>query len=148
MYQRILLPIDGSDCSKVALEHGLQLAKTLGSEVVLLHTVENPLSLYAVPETLAYNQELFNTLKETGRKTLADAKTLADQKGVKTETKFLENIKPLEAILDNLKNCDLVVMGTHGRRGFDRWLLGSVAEGVLRHADKPCLMIRHPDKKS
>jgi nucleotide-binding universal stress UspA family protein len=39
-----------------------------------------------------------------------------------------------------------VVMGTHGRRGFDRWMLGSVAEGVLRHTDKPCLLIRHPDQ--
>jgi nucleotide-binding universal stress UspA family protein len=148
MYQRILLPIDGSACSKVALEHGLQLAKTLGSEVVLLHAVENPLSVYAVPETLAYNKELFDTLKETGRKTLEAAKTLADEKGVKAETKFLESVAPIEAILGALESCDAVVMGTHGRRGFDRWMFGSVAEGVLRHADKPCLMIRHPDKKS
>ncbi len=147
MYQRILLPIDGSECSQIALEHGLQLAKTLGSEVMLLHTVENPLSLYAVPETLAYNKELFDVLKESGRKTLESAKTLADEKGVKAETKFLENVAPLEAILETLKTCDIVVMGTHGRRGFDRWMFGSVAEGVLRHADKPCLMIRHPDTK-
>lgn len=146
MYKRILLPVDGSACSKIALEHGLQLAKTLGSEVVLLHAVENPLSVYAVPETLAYNKELFDTLKETGRKTLDEAKALADAKGVMVQTKFLENIKPLEAILVNLKVCDLVVMGTHGRRGFDRWMFGSVAEGVLRHADKPCLMIRHADE--
>jgi nucleotide-binding universal stress UspA family protein len=148
MYQRMLLPVDGSACSKVALEHGLQLAKTLGSEVVLLHAVENPLTLYAVPETLAYNKELFDTLKETGHKTLNEAKALADAQGVMVQTKFLENIKPLEAILVNLKVCDLVVMGTHGRRGFDRWMLGSVAEGVLRHTDKPCLLIRHPGEKS
>lgn len=148
MYKRILLPVDGSECSKVALEHGLQLAKTLGSEVVLLHAVENPLSVYAVPETLAYNKELFDTLKETGRKTLEAAQMLADEKGVKAETKFLESIAPIEAILGTLESCDVVVMGTHGRRGFDRWMFGSVAEGVLRHANKPCLMIRHPDKKS
>jgi nucleotide-binding universal stress UspA family protein len=147
MYKRILLPVDGSECSKVALEHGLQLAKTLGAEVILLHALENPLTLYAVPETLAYNQELFDTLKEAGRKTLESAKTLADKRGVKVEAKLLENTKPLEAILENLKHCDLVVMGTHGRRGFDRWMFGSVAEGVLRHTDKPCLMIRQPDEK-
>jgi nucleotide-binding universal stress UspA family protein len=144
MYKRILLPIDGSECSKVALGHGLQLAKTLGAEVVLLHTVENPLTFYAVPEALAYNQELFDTLKETGKKTLEAAKILADQQGVKAETKLLENSKPLEAIIETLKTCDLVVMGTHGRRGVERWMLGSVAEGVLRHTNKPCLMIRHP----
>jgi nucleotide-binding universal stress UspA family protein len=148
MYQRMLLPVDGSQCSQVALEHGLQLAKTLGSEVVLLHAVENPLSLYAVPETLAYNKELFDTLKTTGHKTLAEAKALADAQGVVAQTKFLESVAPLEAILTNLKVCDLVVMGAHGRRGFDRWMLGSVAEGVLRHTDKPCLLIRHPDEKS
>ncbi|MGL4609264.1 MAG: universal stress protein [Trueperaceae bacterium] len=148
MYKRILLPIDGSECSKVALEHGLQLAKTFGAEVVLLHSVENPLTLYAVPETIAYNKELFDTLKETGKKTLESAKTLADHQGVKATTNLVENARPLEAILEHLKTCDLVVMGTHGRRGFERWMLGSVAEGVLRHADKPCLMIRHTDKKS
>lgn len=147
MYKHILLPIDGSDCSKLALEHGLQLAKTLGSEVVLLHTVENPLNVYAIPETVGYNQELFDTLKESGRKILEAAKTLADEKGVKAETKFLENIAPSESILESLKTCDLVVMGTHGRRGFNRLMFGSVAEGVLRLADKPCLMIRHSDNK-
>jgi nucleotide-binding universal stress UspA family protein len=146
MYKRILLPVDGSACSQVALEHGLGLAKTLGSHVVLLHAVENPLSVYAVPETLAYTKELFDTLKESGRKTLGEAKALADTQGVEAETKLLENTKPLEAILANSKDCDLVVMGTHGRRGFDRWMFGSVAEGVLRHTDKPCLMIRQPDK--
>jgi nucleotide-binding universal stress UspA family protein len=147
MYQRILLPVDGSECSKVALEHGLKLAKTLGSEVVLLHAVENPLTLYAVPETLAYNKEVFDTLKETGHKTLNEAKALAEAQGVMARTKFLESVAPLEAILTNLKVCDLVVMGTHGRRGFNRWMFGSVAEGVLRHTDKPCLLIRHPDEK-
>jgi nucleotide-binding universal stress UspA family protein len=145
MYQRILLPVDGSACSKVALEHGFQLAKTLGSEVVLLHVVENPLTLYAVPETLAYNKELFDTLKESGKKTLHEAKVLADAQGVVAQTKLLESVAPLEAILTNLKVCDVVVMGTHGRRGFNRWMFGSVAEGVLRHTDKPCLMIRRPD---
>lgn len=148
MYKRILLPVDGSACSKVALRHGLQLAQTLGAEVILLHAVENPLRFYAVPETLVYNQELFNTLKENGRTTLAEAKALADQTGVKAETKMLESVAPLEAILDNLKTVDLVVMGTHGRRGLDRWMVGSVAEGILRRSDKPCLLIRHPDQRS
>lgn len=145
MYKSILLPVDGSPCSDVALEHGLRLAKTLGAKITLLHTVENPLGVYAVPETLAYNQELYETLKKSGQDILAKAKAKADALGVQSETKFLENTTPLEAILGGLQSCDLVVMGTHGRRGFDRWMFGSVAEGVLRHADKPCLMIRHQD---
>jgi nucleotide-binding universal stress UspA family protein len=147
MYKRILLPIDESSGSKAALEHGLQLAKTLGSRVILLHAVENPLSLYAVPETIAYNKELYDTLKETGRKTLNAARTLAESQGVEAEVKLLENTAPLEAILGTSQDCDLIVMGTHGRRGFDRWMFGSVAEGVLRHTDKPCLMIRQADEK-
>jgi nucleotide-binding universal stress UspA family protein len=147
MYQRILLPVDGSACSQAALAHGLRLAKTLGSQVILLHAVENPLTLYAVPETIAYNKELYDTLKETGHQTLETARTLAESHGVEAEIKLLENSRVLEAILGALDGCDLVVMGTHGRRGFDRWMFGSVAEGVLRHATKPCLMIRHPDEK-
>jgi nucleotide-binding universal stress UspA family protein len=147
MYKRILLPIDESSGSKAALEHGVRLAKTLGARVILLHAVENPLSLYAVPETIAYNKELYDTLKETGRKTLNAARTLAESQGVETEVKLLENTAPLEAILGTSQDCDLIVMGTHGRRGFDRWMFGSVAEGVLRHTDKPCLMIRQADEK-
>jgi nucleotide-binding universal stress UspA family protein len=147
MYKRILLPIDESSGSKAALEHGLQLAKTLGSRVILLHAVENPLTLYAVPETIAYNKELYDTLKETGHKTLEAARTLAESQGIEAEIKLLENTAPLEAILGTSQDCDLIVMGTHGRRGFDRWMFGSVAEGVLRHTDKPCLMIRQADEK-
>lgn len=148
MYKSILIPVDGSAGSNVALEHGLNLAKMLGAKVTLLHAVENPLRVYVVPETLAYNQELYDTLKKGGQDILAKAKAKADALGLQVETKFLEDSAPLEAILGNLQNCDLVVMGTHGRRGFDRWMFGSVAEGVLRHADKPCLMIRHGDEKS
>jgi nucleotide-binding universal stress UspA family protein len=147
MYKHILLPIDGSDCSTFALEHGLHLAKTLGADVVLLHTVENPLNVYAIPESVGYNQELFETLKKSGQKTLEAARKLAGEIGVKAETRFLEEIPPSEAILEALQTCDLAVMGTHGRRGFNRLMFGSVAEGVLRQANKPCLMIRRPDKK-
>jgi nucleotide-binding universal stress UspA family protein len=147
MYKRILLPVDGSPCSDVALDHGLNLAKTLSAKITLLHSVENPIHVYAVPETLIYNQELYEALKKSGHEVLANAKAKADALGVQTETKFIEDTAPLEAILGSLETCDLVVMGTHGRRGFDRWMFGSVAEGVLRHANKPCLMIRHPDDK-
>jgi nucleotide-binding universal stress UspA family protein len=144
MYKSILLPVDGSSCSDAALEHGLNLAKTLGAKVVLLHSVENPLTVYAVPETVAYNQELYDTMKKAGREVLDKAKAKADAIGVIAESKFIENAAPLEAILASLPDCDLIVMGTHGRRGFYRWMFGSVAEGVLRQSDKPCLMIRQP----
>ena len=148
MYKNILLPVDGSPCSDAALDHGLKLAKTLSANITLLHSVENPLHVYVVPETLAYNQELYEALKKSGQEVLAKAKAKAEALGVQAETKLLENTAPLEAILGNLEACDLVVMGTHGRRGFDRWMFGSVAEGVLRHANKPCLMIRHPKEPS
>jgi nucleotide-binding universal stress UspA family protein len=61
---------------------------------------------------MAYNKELFDTLKEAGRKILEGAKLLANAQGIQTEAKFLESVAPLEAILANLKDCDLVVMGT------------------------------------
>jgi nucleotide-binding universal stress UspA family protein len=145
MYKSILLPVDGSPCSEVALEHGLNLAKTLGAKLMLIYSVENPLRAYVVPETLAYNQELYETLKKSGHDILAKAKAKAEALGVQAETNLIEDAAPLEAILGNLETNDMVVMGTHGRRGFDRWMFGSVAEGVLRNADKPCLMIRHQD---
>lgn len=146
MYKTMLLPTDGSSCSQLAVEHALQLAKTLESRVIFLNVVENPLAIYAMPETLSYNQELYGTLKQQGQDVLHKAKTLADTYGVASEIKLIEQQNPIDAILEQAEACDLIVMGTHGRRGFDRWVLGSVTEAVLRRTNKPCLIIHHNDK--
>ncbi|HKI56768.1 MAG TPA: universal stress protein [Trueperaceae bacterium] len=143
MYRKILMPTDGSACASHAIEQGLELARRLGSEVLFLHVLENPLTTgYAAPETLPYSAQLYEDLKSAARGVLDEAARKAADAGVVVETRLVENRDPVQAIHEAEEECDAVIMGTHGRRGFNRWMFGSVAEGALRRSSKPFLVIR------
>src|SRR5690606_10315002 len=132
MYRKILIPTDGSETSGLAIDQGLELARLMGAEVTFLHVLENPLtSGYATPETLPYSAQLYRDLKESAGGILQRATEKADKQGVKAKTQLVENRDPVQAIVDAAKDFDAIVMGTHGRRGFNRWMFGSVAEGAL-----------------
>lgn len=146
MYKKILMPTDGSSGSDLAMAQGLELAKQLGAEVTFLHVLENPLTAgYATPETLPYAAQLYQDLRESAVELLDRVKAHAEAAGVKASTRLLENHDPVQAIHEAEADHDLVVMGTHGRRGFNRWMFGSVAEGALRRSTKPFLLVRSPD---
>lgn len=146
MYERILIPTDGSASADLALNQGLGLAKELGSKVTFLHVLENPLTAgYATPETLPYSAQLYQDLREAAVELLEAAMKKAESAGVDARTKLVENRDPVQAINEAEKDHDLVVMGTHGRRGFNRWMFGSVAEGALRRSAKPFLLVRAED---
>ena len=143
MYRKILMPTDGSACANHAIEQGLELAQRLGSEVLFLHVLENPLTTgYATPETLPYSAQLYEDLKSAAKGVLDEAARKAADAGVTAETRLVENRDPVQAIHEAEEECDAVIMGTHGRRGFNRWMFGSVAEGALRRSSKPFLVIR------
>lgn len=143
MYRNILIPTDGSETSGLAVTQGLELARLMGAEVTFLHVLENPLtSGYATPETLPYSAQLYQDLKESARGILERATDQATKAGVTAKVQLVENRDPVQAIVDASQDFDAVVMGTHGRRGFNRWMFGSVAEGALRRSEKPFLMIR------
>lgn len=143
MYRKILMPTDGSACANHAIEHGLDLARRLGSEVLFLHVLENPLTTgYATPETMPYSAQLYDDLKAAAEGVLQEVAARAEAAGVKAETRLVEDTDPVQAIHEAEEECDAVVMGTHGRRGFNRWMFGSVAEGALRRSCKPFLLIR------
>jgi nucleotide-binding universal stress UspA family protein len=142
MYGKILMPTDGSSCSAKAIEQGLELAKTLSAQVTFVYVVEDPTrTLWISPEAVPYGLELIEDLKKAGDVALEAALQLATQAGVNAQSKLLEG-KPIDTILSEAKNHDLIVMGTHGRSGIDRLLLGSVTEGVLHRSEKPVLVIR------
>ncbi len=143
MYRKILMPTDGSPTSDRALEQGLELARLMGAEVTFLHVLENPLSAgYSTPETLPYAAQLYQDLKDNAKSVLERALVRAQAAGVVASSQLVENRDPVQAITDVAKDFDAVVMGTHGRAGFNRWMFGSVAEGALRRSDKPFLMVR------
>jgi nucleotide-binding universal stress UspA family protein len=148
VFESILIPTDGSSTSDKAIEKGLELARLAGARVTFLHVLENPLvSGYATPEAMPYAAQLYQDLRASGDQILQEAKARAEALGVAATTRLVEDADPVKAIVEASKDHDAVVMGTHGRRGFNRWMFGSVAEGALRRADKPFLMVRGPEEE-
>jgi len=147
VFETILIPTDGSSTSDKAIEKGLELAKLARARVTFLHVLENPLiSGYATPEAMPYAAQLYQDLRVSGEQILKEAMAKAEAAGVPATTRLVEDTDPVKAIVEAAKEHDAVVMGTHGRRGFNRWMFGSVAEGALRRADKPFLMVRGPEE--
>jgi len=136
------MPTDGSNCSQQAIREGLEVAKNMGARVTFLYALENISSSFWIsPESVPYGLELLEDLKRVGNEALSKASELAQAAGVEAETKLVE-ARPVEAILDEAKNHDLVVMGTHGRSGLDRFMLGSMTEAVLHRSERPVLVLR------
>ncbi len=147
MYDRMLIPTDGSVTARKAAREGLRLAKDHGSRVTFVHVLENPLLAgYAAPEALPYSANLYQDLKRAAGEILDEALELAKEAGVEAGAELIENRRAADAILDLAKEHDLVVMGTHGRKGFDRFVFGSVAELTLRRCPVPVLVLRGGDE--
>ncbi|WP_101297529.1 universal stress protein [Halegenticoccus soli] len=147
MYDRILLPTDGSPPADAALDHALDIASRYDARLHALYVVENEDAAF----TRFGNDTAIieSALEEEGRKTLDGVEAAAAAEGVEAVTAVAEG-KPHEAIREYADDngIDLVVMGTHGRRGLDRYLLGSVTERVVRTSDVPVLTVRYVDEES
>ena len=144
--KKFLIPVDFSDPSKKALSYGCSLAKTLGAEVHVVHVLQPP--VYTFPEGAVYaGPELDRRLAEVLERQLVDITKAVDAEGVSIGTHLLRGM-PAEAIVAYCgeKGCDLLVMGTHGRTGVARLLIGSVAERIVRTANIPVLTVS-PDSK-
>jgi nucleotide-binding universal stress UspA family protein len=146
MYDRILVPVDGSPTSDRGLAEAMTLASKFGSSLRLVYVVDSgPLS--AAAGALSSNiNELLSLVAEGGEKILAEAKQVAQSRGVNAETALHHSFgdRVCDAIVKEANDwkADLIVIGTHGRRGAGRLLLGSDAEQVLRLAPVPVLLVR------
>ena len=146
MYQRILVPIDGSPTSQRALEEALGLARqsSEGPQLELLYVIE--IILFPDSEIYFNYAELRNSMRSSGEKILAQAKKTVQDAGMAVQTRLLEadGERIASVIVEEAKRwpADLIVIGTHGRSGFSRILFGSVAEGVVRTAHVPVLLVR------
>lgn len=145
MYARILVPIDGSHTSNKGLEEALALAKTLGSSLHLLNVVDARLliaevSVYAPPD------QLLDDWRAAGDRLLSGAIGRARAMGLTADgaVRCDPGLRVCDLIVKEAKLCDaeLIVMGTHGRRGLRRLALGSDAELVLRDSPVPVLLVR------
>ena len=150
MYKRILVAVDGSDTSTKALVAALQMARESGGVLRIIHVLEDLAQVMAYDYYGAYPGDLAKVLQDNGQKVLADALAIAKSSGVETEDRLLEarGMRLGEAVVQEATqfNADLVVVGTHGRRGLGRVLLGSGAEQVIRLSPIPVLVIRSPEQ--
>ncbi|NOZ59652.1 MAG: universal stress protein [Euryarchaeota archaeon] len=140
MYKSILIPTDGSEIAEEAVRHGVRLAKALNAKVYGLYVID--ISAFAGIPTEAVWESMRVLLEEEGKRALASVEELAKELGVECETIIREGI-PAEDIVSvaREKGADLIVMGTAGRTGLDRFLLGSVAEKVVRTSSCPVMVV-------
>jgi nucleotide-binding universal stress UspA family protein len=153
MFKCILVALDGSAASNAGLKAAIELASDQHAALVGLHVVDDGAITvnfeggYVPP---VYVDKLYESLRENGRKLLAKAETAAKAAGV-AMTPVLADARGrtiAAAILAQVRKAkaDLVVIGTHGRRGLSRMLMGSDAEAVVREAKVPVLLVRAPER--
>ena len=149
MYQRILVPVDGSEPSRLGLEEAINLAKFHGSRLRLVHVIDQFVLDHSFGSMYA---NLMDSLRESGKALLAQGEAAARREGVAVDSVLLESLNG--AAIDQIVRqahdwpADLIVMGTHGRRSLWRMTLGSDAEGVLREAPVPVLLVRQSGSPS
>jgi nucleotide-binding universal stress UspA family protein len=146
MYKRILVAVDGSDTSQLALQEAVNLTKESGGQLRIVHVVDEvTFDLY---REVVDPGEIQKAITKSGEAILSKAQTAVRAAGVTAETRLLEIQKLGRRVTDMIAQeadawpADLIVIGTHGRHGFNHLLMGSVAEGVVRIATKPVLLIR------
>lgn len=131
-YKSILIATDGSENSKKAINSGIEFAKLTGAKVHAVYVINAP-----------WEREAYTYLREKGKRATEEVKKLGDKNGVDIETHLLEG-NPAEQIIDYAENngIDLIVMGTHGESGLRRFMMGSVAQKVVRKSSVKVLVAR------
>jgi nucleotide-binding universal stress UspA family protein len=149
MYANILLSTDGSDVARKGLQHGFALAKALKAKATVI-TVTEPLPVYYgsghdsgwIPTQQEFDR--FEAVcKERAGAVLDEARAMAEQAGISVELLHVPNAHPATTIIETAKSrgCDLIVMGSHGRRGLSKLFLGSQTSEVLADGSAPVLVV-------
>lgn len=144
MFKHILVPVDGSTTSMRAVTKAAGLAKAFGSAVTAIYVID-PYPFTGVGTDFAYGQAQYLTAATAeATNAIAAARAQLEAEGVAVQTQVVEAHTPWRGILDAVTafGADLVVMGSHGRRGLERLVLGSVAQRVLQQAHLPVLVVR------
>jgi nucleotide-binding universal stress UspA family protein len=146
MFKRILVPVDGSHTSGLGLDKAIRLAKDQRATLCLLHVVDERAVAQNLEGSAAAIDQLFESLRSAGQEILAKAEAKARKQRVRVKAVLVENIirSVADVIVGQAKRwrADLIVIGTHGRRGISRLVMGSDAEGVVRTTPVPVLLVR------
>ena len=144
MYKKILVAIDGSHTSSLALQEAIKLAQEQSARLRLVHVIDE-FPFITADAGMTDNAQLEEILFKAGQDVIDEARAKVTAAGLEVETALPENLTQRIAtvIVEEAKgwSADLIVVGTHGRRGIQHLVLGSVAEGVTRAATMPILLI-------
>jgi nucleotide-binding universal stress UspA family protein len=151
MYEKILVPVDGSETSGRALEQAVKLAQLSHGHIRLIHILDTLLYANGFERPEIYVHQLLPSMLRAGHRVLADARHVLERHGVACDCHLEEcdGRRVSEIIVDHARdwNADVIVMGTHGRRGINRLMMGSDAELVVRTAPVPVLLVRPPERE-
>lgn len=148
MYQRIVVPLDGSRWSESAIPRASELARVHDAELVLLHIYQPKDSDYAGQWALAGHQQIAEQSLGQMQEQLAAMRNRLRAEGLRARDVIIRGTNPAQTICDFVESEDgisMVVMSTHGRTGLARWLVGSVAQQVIKHARCPVMLV-YPDQ--
>ncbi|ODV49725.1 MULTISPECIES: universal stress protein [Methanohalophilus] len=139
-YTKMLISVDGSGYSEQVLEAGMEIAKSLDSSIYVVYVVHPGSSLLSNPDSWSPSSRV---LEEMGKDTFRKAMAIAKEKGLSCETKMLEGY-PSDEIMDfaERKSVDMIVIGCKGQQSTKEFLLGGVAEKVIRNSKKPVYVVR------
>jgi nucleotide-binding universal stress UspA family protein len=145
-YKRILVPVDGSPTSKAGLREAIGLAKAQGAQLQLVHVADQHYLALMGLESAAGLNDMMDSVKKAGRSVLRNAQATARKAGVDASVVLLETLTgpAADPIVKQARKwrADLIVIGTHGRRGVRRLLMGSDAEQIVRNAPVPVMLVR------
>lgn len=145
MYKKILVPVDGSRTSMLGLQEAIRLAKSSKAKLRLIHVVDESVALQDSAYTFG-TEDMLGILKKGGEQSLKSAQNVVTKQRLKAESRLIESFsgRVADLIVKDAKKwrADLIVMGTHGRRGFSHMVLGSEAELVIRFSPVPILLVR------
>lgn len=146
MYQQILVPVDGSATSMQGLEQAIGLARLVNGKLRLIHVVDELSAALAMDAYSGYAGDWVDLLRENGTKLLSECRQKVEAAGITVDTVLRDNLdgSVTELVTKEAASwpADLIVLGTHGRRGAKRLFLGSSAEQILRMAPVPVLLVR------
>ena len=144
MFNHILVPVDGSDTAQVAVGKAIELAKAFGSTVTVIYVID-PYPFTGVGTDFAYGQaEYLSAATAEANAAVKAAKDTISGASVKVDTSIIEAHTAWRGIVEagTSLNADVIVIGSHGRSGLEKLVLGSVAQAVLSHTKLPVLVVR------
>ena len=149
MYQRILVPVDGSATARRGLQEAMALAGLTGGQLRLLHVVDELSAAMSMSGQGVVSADMFQLLREGGEQVLAEALALAQSRKLSADSVLIEGFtgRLCDHVLAQAQQwgAEIIVLGSHGRRGVGRMVMGSDAEQIIRTAQVPVLVVRACD---